>query len=133
SDQIKLIAELHKAGSTPTSIREALVQQNPGQMITQKSVYNAIARAKMVELNGLTPIQFLIEQLDEKTYKFETVVNGDNDITLHLSWMRHIKRTDSDCHLYKYAALLTRTKRLFCAKHFFEMKQKVDMNGSLTK
>ncbi|CEP13490.1 hypothetical protein [Parasitella parasitica] len=55
SDQIKLIAELHKAGSTPTSIREALVQQNPGQMITQKSVYNAIARAKMVELNGLTP------------------------------------------------------------------------------
>lgn len=78
SDQIKLIAELHKAGSTPTSIREALVQQNPGQMITQKSVYNAIARAKMAELNGLTPIQFLIEQLDEKTYKFETVVNGDN-------------------------------------------------------
>ncbi|CEP13491.1 hypothetical protein [Parasitella parasitica] len=73
SDQIKLIAELHKAGSTPTSIREALVQQNPGQMITQKSVYNAIARAKMVELNGLTPIQFLIEQLDEKTYKFEMV------------------------------------------------------------
>ncbi|KAG1112201.1 hypothetical protein G6F42_014808 [Rhizopus arrhizus] len=43
-------------------------------MITQKSVYNA----KLVELNGLTPIQFLIEQLDEKTYKLETVVNADN-------------------------------------------------------
>ncbi|KAL7317124.1 hypothetical protein PS15m_003521 [Mucor circinelloides] len=48
SDQIKLIAELHKAESTPTSIREAaLVQQNPGQRITQKSVYNAISRRLM--------------------------------------------------------------------------------------
>ncbi|EPB86148.1 hypothetical protein HMPREF1544_07050 [Mucor circinelloides 1006PhL] len=64
---IKLFSESHKAGSTPTSIREALIQQNPDQMSTQKSICNAIARAKLAKLNGLTPIQLLIELLDEKT------------------------------------------------------------------
>lgn len=68
-EKIKLIISLHKAGASPTSIKEALNQQYRKQLFYQKSVCNAISKARRVELNGLTPIHFLISKLDNDIYK----------------------------------------------------------------
>lgn len=77
-EQIKLILSLHKAGGSPTGTKETLTQQYPDQLFSQKSVYSAIGKARKGELNGLTPIQFLISKLDSHTYKTDVVLSGDN-------------------------------------------------------
>ncbi|CEP14070.1 hypothetical protein [Parasitella parasitica] len=78
-NQLKLISTLYKSGTTPASIRQTLSETYPGQVFDQRGIYNAIAKAKWLELKGLTSIQFLVNKLsNDGNYTFETVLNATN-------------------------------------------------------
>ncbi|CEP09050.1 hypothetical protein, partial, partial [Parasitella parasitica] len=77
--QIALVATLYKAGASPTSIMATLNERFPEQVLDKRSIYNATARVRLEELDGHTPIQFLVNKLSaDKSYIYETAVNNEN-------------------------------------------------------
>lgn len=78
-DQVKLIATLYKSGARPASIRATLTEKYDRQVIDQRSIYNTVAKARLEELDGNTPIQFLVSKLfNGNSYAHETIINANN-------------------------------------------------------
>lgn len=87
-DQRAEIAALSRVGAAPRTITAALKGNNPAYPITIKDVYNARMQIRTEALKGRTPIQALVEELEEENFlwKVETDVNGH---VTHLLFAAH--------------------------------------------
>jgi len=65
TDTIDQIRDLTKVGLNPKHIHAAILQNNPQSIITQQDVYNQRLYHRGEYLNGRTPLEALLDELNE--------------------------------------------------------------------
>jgi hypothetical protein len=71
------VKELASLNNTPTQILDSLRAGNPGTHLISKDIYNLLASLRLEELNGKTPVEWLLNKLEELNYSPEKHINPD--------------------------------------------------------
>ena len=66
---------------TKVSIIQAVLKRDWGIELTKRDIYNMRARKRIGELNGLTPIQWLAQELEERSFCSTIKTDKDNRVT----------------------------------------------------
>ncbi|CAG8816326.1 10173_t:CDS:1, partial [Racocetra persica] len=81
TEQKDLVKQMAAAGSRLRQILATIHQNNPSSMVILKTVYNTMQSIRQKRLDGRTPVQALLYELQGSDIKFEYQYNQQNHIT----------------------------------------------------
>ena len=82
TDQARqVIRQMSKAGAAPKFILTTLRQQDPKINLTSKDISNAKARLRQEDLNGRTPLETQLDELQEKEVMHDYAKDDEGRIT----------------------------------------------------
>src|SRR4051812_7848378 len=65
-DDISIIEQISRAGTSPKIILSTLQQANPNILTTAQDIYNMKKTLRIKDLCGCTPLEILLDELEEK-------------------------------------------------------------------
>lgn len=79
-EERNLIASLATSGAAPRVIRSSLQSHNNENISNMRDIYNSLAQQRRELLNGRTPIQFLIEELERQGIESSFDTDDENHV-----------------------------------------------------
>jgi hypothetical protein len=81
--EVSAIRSLHGSGVAPRNIVANLLEQNSHTLVTSREVYNVISKQRKERLQGLSPIEALIKEIDrdpEDLWALEYTTDGNGHV-----------------------------------------------------
>jgi len=92
TDEIETVVSLSECGVGVSQILNVIKKEFNNELSSRQEIHNALAAARLKMLNGLSPIQKLLELLHEGSYKFSYEVNHNGAIkSLFFSHLKSIE------------------------------------------
>ncbi|CAG8741587.1 23275_t:CDS:2, partial [Cetraspora pellucida] len=102
-EQKELVWRMAAAGSCPCQILSTICQSDSSSKAISRTVYNALYSIRQERLDGHTPVQALLDELQESDFEFEYQCDDQNHIT-HLFFAHRISIALT--HTYPTALLI---------------------------
>ena len=81
TEELQLLGDMSKAGSTPKVILATLRLRNPDSSLISSDIYNARKKIRTDELNGRTPVEALLDEFEVNNVRNAVKRDGEGRIT----------------------------------------------------